>query len=206
MVSTPPTVVVPVPFGFEPRRDVRRRHRREQQRHDGQHHRNPCGTAPEPPAEAVERGDARRRPAISQGSQVGGGDHREREHHRDHLGQGDGVGVLRVDNICGKNREDRNHREDAAMLAQDHPSEPVPAEEEDRAQAHREIPVLCRSEPGDQRAQIVPGDNARGLARNSGHRRKCRRHDRREPEKWGGDGSAASITDVTATTIAPPPP
>ena len=140
------------PVGEEPRRDVRRRHRREQQRDDRQHHRNPRRAAPEPPAEAVERGDARRRPTIAQGSQVRGGDHREREHHRDRLGQRDRVRVLRVDDICGKNREDRDHRENAAMFAQDHPSEPVPAEEEDRAQAHREIPVLCRREPGDTSA------------------------------------------------------
>ena len=71
--------------------------------------------------------------------------------------------------------------------------------------------------PVNERAQVVPGDGARGLTWNRRHRRECGGTIAASPRNgaaiaaamrgaraWAS--SAASITDVTATTIAPPPP
>ena len=196
MVLRPFTTVGPEPLLFEPMpspwgksfaRDIGGGDGWKHQCDDRQHGGDGGDAAAEPPAETVQRGDARCCPAIAQRSEIRGRDDADREHHRNDLGQRDRVRVRRVDDICGKNREDGDDREDAAMLAQDHPPEPVAAEEEDRAQPHGEIPVLCRRETGEERAQVVTGDGADGLTRHCRHRREGGGHDRRQAEKRRGD-------------------
>ena len=104
------------------------------------------------------------------------------------------------------------------MLAKHHPSEPVPAEEEDRAQPDGEIPVRRRRETGEERADVMPGDGAEavwpaagGIAASvvgtiaaSPRNGAAIAVAMRGARAWAS--SAASITEVTATTIAPPPP
>jgi len=57
-----------------------------------------------------------------------------------------GSGLAALTTLVARTEKHRDHREDAAVLAEDHPSQPVPADEENRAQADGEVPGLRRGE------------------------------------------------------------
>ena len=73
------------------------------------------------------------------------------------------------------------------MLAQRRPAQPVSAQEEDGAEADREVPVGRRRQTGKEGVRVMSSDRADGLAGDRRHRCKRCGNDRCEPEERCGD-------------------